>query len=128
MDSRFEAKVRRILDIKSGLGSRGRRFVGMLRSTFVSLMPGIVDQELSAKLESELQMEKDMRDSDEYPESIKDYLDNGPFEVRLSQDVLTACAEPSSSYKIRLVKKKWFLHANSAMRRKITRPLARTFT
>ena len=44
-------------------------------------MLSIVDQELSAKLESELQMERDMRDSDEFPESIKDYLDNGPFEV-----------------------------------------------
>ena len=53
----------------------------------------IVDQELSAKLESELQMEKDMRDSDEFPESIKDYLDNGPFEVRLLQGFPTACAK-----------------------------------
>ncbi len=29
-----------------------------------------------------------MRDSDEYPESIKDYLDNGPFEVRYNQSVM----------------------------------------
>lgn len=47
-----------------------------------ALTPDLVDQELSAKLESELQMEKDMRDSDELPESIKDYLETGLFEVR----------------------------------------------
>ena len=45
------------------------------------LMPS-VDEELVAKFDSELQMEKEMRDSDEMPVSVKDYLDNGPFEVR----------------------------------------------
>ena len=43
----------------------------------------LVDQELSAKFDSELRMEKEMRDSDELPDSIRDYLENGPFEVRL---------------------------------------------
>lgn len=33
------------------------------------------------KLESELLMEKEMRNTDEYPESVKDYLDNSPFKV-----------------------------------------------
>ncbi len=40
-----------------------------------------VDQELSAKIESELQMEKEMRDSETLPSSITDYLDSSSFEV-----------------------------------------------
>ena len=40
-----------------------------------------VDQELSAKIESELQMEKEMRDSEKLPASITDYLDSSSFEV-----------------------------------------------
>ena len=43
----------------------------------------LVDQELSAKFESELQLENEMRDSDELPPNLQDYLDNGPFEVKL---------------------------------------------
>jgi complement component 1 Q subcomponent-binding protein len=42
---------------------------------------GEVDAELVAKLESELQMEKEIRDEDEVPTSVKDYLENGPFEI-----------------------------------------------
>ncbi|SLM37008.1 Mitochondrial glycoprotein [Lasallia pustulata] len=42
---------------------------------------GEMDQELSAKIDSELQMEKEMRDSDEIPETIRDYLEDGPFEL-----------------------------------------------
>lgn len=51
------------------------------RYTHAWLMQSVVDQELSAKLESELRMEKDMRDPEELPVTIKDYLENGPFEV-----------------------------------------------
>ena len=40
-----------------------------------------VDQELSAKIESELQMEKDIRDSEQYPARVQEYLDSSPFEV-----------------------------------------------
>ncbi|KAL8944773.1 MAG: hypothetical protein Q9216_000195 [Gyalolechia sp. 2 TL-2023] len=40
-----------------------------------------VDQQLSAKLESELQIEKETRDSDTLPADIKDYLDNSPFQL-----------------------------------------------
>lgn len=43
-----------------------------------------MDQELSAKIESELQMEKDIRDSEQYPATVQEYLDNSPFEVRFS--------------------------------------------
>jgi len=42
---------------------------------------GEVDEELVAKFESELQMEKEMRDPDEVPTSVKDFLENGPFEI-----------------------------------------------
>ena len=41
----------------------------------------IVDQELSAKLQSEFQLEKEMRDTDELPPNVKEYLDNSPFEL-----------------------------------------------
>ncbi|KAI9772039.1 MAG: hypothetical protein M1840_001327 [Geoglossum simile] len=47
------------------------------------LILGIVDDELVAKIESELQMEKEMRDHNELPASIKDYLENSPFKARL---------------------------------------------
>jgi complement component 1 Q subcomponent-binding protein len=40
-----------------------------------------VDKELSAKIESELQMEKEMRDSEKLPANISDYLDSSSFEV-----------------------------------------------
>ena len=41
-----------------------------------------VDQELSAKIESELQMEQEIRDSEKLPTSISDYLDSSSFEVQ----------------------------------------------
>lgn len=67
----------------------------------------VVDQELSAKLESELEMEKDMRDSEELPESIRDYLDNGPFEVRqLTWQTRRPFADEPCSYTILPVKRK----------------------
>ena len=40
-----------------------------------------MDQELSAKFESELQMEREMRDSEELPENVKAFLDSNPFQV-----------------------------------------------
>lgn len=43
---------------------------------------GETDAELIAKVESELEMEKEMRDEDEVPTSVKDYLENGPFEIQ----------------------------------------------
>ncbi len=41
----------------------------------------LVDEELAAKLHSELELEKDIRDSDQLPSNIQDYLDSGPFAV-----------------------------------------------
>jgi len=42
---------------------------------------GESDDELAAKIESELQMETEMRDPEQVPISVKDYLENGPFEL-----------------------------------------------
>jgi complement component 1 Q subcomponent-binding protein, mitochondrial len=39
------------------------------------------DAELVAKLESEIEMENEMKEEEGVPSSIKDYLENGPFEL-----------------------------------------------
>lgn len=39
------------------------------------------DQELSAKLESELTSEKESRDSSQLPPAMQEYLDSSSFEV-----------------------------------------------
>ncbi|CAG8958641.1 hypothetical protein HYFRA_00009958 [Hymenoscyphus fraxineus] len=39
------------------------------------------DEELIVKLDSELQMEKEMKLQEGVPTSVKDYIENGPFEV-----------------------------------------------
>jgi complement component 1 Q subcomponent-binding protein, mitochondrial len=36
---------------------------------------------LVAKLESELEMENEVKDQEGLPTSVKDYLENGPFEI-----------------------------------------------
>lgn len=41
---------------------------------------GEVDEELSLKLESELQFENEMKEN-EQPASVKDFLENSPFEL-----------------------------------------------
>ena len=48
----------------------------------VSLTQHLVDQELSAKIESELEVEREMRDSENLPSVITDYLNSSSFEVR----------------------------------------------
>lgn len=44
-----------------------------------------VDEELSAKLASEIEFENDVKQNEPLPASIKDFLDNSPFKV---EDVL----------------------------------------
>ncbi|KAJ8063594.1 hypothetical protein OCU04_007463 [Sclerotinia nivalis] len=39
------------------------------------------DAELAEKLASEIQMEEDMKAQEEIPTSVKDYMENGPFEI-----------------------------------------------
>lgn len=40
------------------------------------------DSELSAKLNSEIQFETEMKENEPQPVSIKDFLDNSPFEIQ----------------------------------------------
>ncbi|KAF2963696.1 hypothetical protein GQX73_g9874 [Xylaria multiplex] len=40
------------------------------------------DQELFAKLESELQFENEMKEHEQLPSSIKDFIDNSPYELK----------------------------------------------
>lgn len=49
---------------------------------------GQVNAELSAKLESELSMEKEMRDTASLPDHLQEYIDNSPFKVRPFTDLL----------------------------------------
>jgi len=40
------------------------------------------DEELSSKLGSEIEFEEDVKENEPQPTSIKDFLDNGPFEIK----------------------------------------------
>jgi len=40
------------------------------------------DEELSAKLASEIEFEEDVKENEPQPASIKDFLENGPFEIK----------------------------------------------
>lgn len=42
---------------------------------------GETDEELSAKLDSEIQIEEDMKANEQEPASVKDFLANSPFEL-----------------------------------------------
>jgi complement component 1 Q subcomponent-binding protein len=50
-------------------------------STFRPAKAGEGDDELIAKLDSEIQMEQEMKEESDIPTSVKDYLENGPFEI-----------------------------------------------
>jgi complement component 1 Q subcomponent-binding protein len=43
---------------------------------------GETDEELSAKLGSEIEYENDVKENEPLPASIKDFLENGPFEIQ----------------------------------------------
>lgn len=43
---------------------------------------GEVERDLVAKLESEIEFESQVKESEEEPASIKDFLENGPFEIK----------------------------------------------
>jgi complement component 1 Q subcomponent-binding protein, mitochondrial len=43
---------------------------------------GEVDDELVAKLDSEIAMEQEMKENGEIPQSVREYLENGPFEIQ----------------------------------------------
>jgi complement component 1 Q subcomponent-binding protein len=50
-------------------------------STIRPAKAGEGDDELIAKLESEIQMEQEMKEESDIPTSVKDYLENGPFKI-----------------------------------------------
>lgn len=79
-------------------------------------MISAVDQELSAKIESELHMEKDIRDSEQYPGNVQDYLDNSPFEVVLYLQHPYRDTD-FGSYKIHQVRKQSSSLVDSEMKR-----------
>ncbi|KAI4595106.1 Mitochondrial acidic protein mam33 [Pestalotiopsis sp. 9143b] len=61
---------------------RSTQFTSAFSTTLYRNAPaGEVDEELSAKLESELQYENELKDSEPTPASVKDFLDNSPFEL-----------------------------------------------
>ena len=47
------------------------------------LTGAIVDVELAAKFQEELALETESGETEELPESVKYFLDNGPFEVNI---------------------------------------------
>jgi complement component 1 Q subcomponent-binding protein, mitochondrial len=57
------------------------RFTAAFNSSARQLARSEVDEELVRKLQDELDLEKEMKDYDDYPVSVKDYLETGPFEV-----------------------------------------------
>lgn len=84
MQSSFDTQICRLLDIKSGARKGGSRYDRLHSySRQLKLTSDPVDQELSAKIESELQLEREMRDSEKLPSSLQDYLDSSSFEVNL---------------------------------------------
>jgi len=81
LESSVNTKICCILDLKSGAREGGSGYDIPNSDGATKLRRCTVDQELSAKIESELQMEKEMRDSEKLPASISDYLDSSTFEV-----------------------------------------------
>jgi complement component 1 Q subcomponent-binding protein len=51
-------------------------------SIFRRAAAGETDEELSTKLSSEIEFEQDVKENEPMPASIKDFLENGPFEVQ----------------------------------------------
>src|SRR5690349_11895973 len=43
---------------------------------------GEVDDELVAKLDSEIALEQEMKENSDIPQSVREYLENGPFEIQ----------------------------------------------
>lgn len=61
---------------------RSSQFTSSFSTTQFRQEPaGEVDEELSLKLDSELQFESEMKENEDLPASIKDFLDNSSFEL-----------------------------------------------
>ncbi|KAK3942052.1 mitochondrial glycoprotein [Diplogelasinospora grovesii] len=50
-------------------------------SVFRRARAGETDEELSQKLASEIEFEQDVKENEPMPSSVKDFLENGPFEI-----------------------------------------------
>ncbi|KAL8755635.1 MAG: hypothetical protein Q9199_003505 [Rusavskia elegans] len=66
---------------QSWRGASRPSYLAFSTSRAVREQEGQVDQELSAKLESELQVERDTRDSDTLPSPLQGFLDSCPFKL-----------------------------------------------
>lgn len=86
---------------------RARVSQAALLFRYLRLTRDLVDQELSAKIESELQMEKEMRDSETLPSSLQDYLDSSSFEVSLANPSVIRPILKTHSSTTPQDKKKW---------------------
>ena len=64
-----------------------------------------MDQELSAKVEGELQIEKEVKDGKQLPSNLQEYLDNAPFKVFSTERSYPSKLIPAS-YTIAQVMKK----------------------
>ena len=83
MENSLKTKLRSIFDVKDSMEQRRRRCNVLFNKRNTRLSCRLVDQELSAKFESEIQLEKEMSDSDELPPNLRDFLDSSAFEVQL---------------------------------------------
>ncbi|KAL8677506.1 MAG: hypothetical protein Q9186_006080 [Xanthomendoza sp. 1 TL-2023] len=70
----------RLLNFTNRTGKGGTRYVKFALLIVIS-NHFAVDQELSVKLDSELRLEKETRDSDNLPSTLQDFLDNSPYEL-----------------------------------------------
>jgi complement component 1 Q subcomponent-binding protein, mitochondrial len=75
------ARPSALLRLSQGTFLRPAQASAFSTSVFRRAAAGETDEELSAKLESELQFEEEVAQNEQLPSSIKDYLDNSPFEL-----------------------------------------------
>ena len=83
MENRLKTMLRSVFDVEDSMEQRRRRCNTSANRRNTCLSCRLVDQELSAKFESEIQLEKEMSDSDELPPNLRDFLDSSTFEVQI---------------------------------------------
>lgn len=82
LQNTLDTEICCILNFKGGARERRSRYgFFVIKDSITRLNERAVDNDLSAKIESELRMEKEMRDSEKLPASLSDYLDSSSFEV-----------------------------------------------
>lgn len=63
------------------LAIRSQRASAFSTTAFRKASAGESDEELVAKIDSELQFEEEVKQNEQLPASVKDFLDNSPFEL-----------------------------------------------